>query len=344
MSEKKLLSFLPFLLFHSFANNIVELPNCTQTHNVTYFRSEVIRKRIPTNSSFCIRSYRNDVYNGNLAFVFNNLSGIDPVLYFSSSNEEDWRKLNGTAEDGGASTSKHPGILYLENKGNKTAEVNFAYTTFFNECDDFFISGKPDDKIDLLHGNNTKHCYFNGINGSQKIKMRSKRSKDQCRGMLYPKMQRPCYLDSDPVTSTNDQGFIQFAMYICDSGSDEGKNTLTVKADENSDSYVHAEVKEEPAFYQREHAKDTLTKTLCLSIGIPLFIISIALFFVDCEYCCDWECWCDMTPNNVKKRTFYDYSYSDDCKEEKSEFKDEYFGYNNNNNNQSLSPYFNSYV
>ena len=314
-------SMLPFLLFHSFATNEEDSPDCTITYNVIDFRSEVIRKRIPPNSSYCIRSYSNDVYDGKLAFVFNKLSGIDPVLYIPYPYSGLWTVVKGKSDDGGAATGSRPGLLYLKNKGKETVEINVAYTTFFRHCDEYFISGKPKEKIDLSGDYSSQFCYFNGINGGMKFETHTG-SSSLCRGMLYPQMKKQVYLDKYPIKANIDQGSIQFLMYSCSYSVDEEKSTITVKANEDSDSYVHSEVYFiDPKFYPREHANN---KGVLIGLGVGggvLFIIMVlSVIFAnqccfecddgtcdcvicDCDYgyrCTDTQCTCDCFDNRCK--------------------------------------------
>ena len=149
-----------------------ELPSCSQVRKVNYFKSEVIRRRIAPGSSFCIAGTNTGVYKGNLAFVFNKLSGINPILYYTTTNSTSWIEVKGTSEAGGAATGRYPGFIYFKNNGTEKVEINVAYTTFLNDCDDSFISSMSEEEITLTDKIiSKKYCYFNGINGRHEIEL-----------------------------------------------------------------------------------------------------------------------------------------------------------------------------
>jgi len=116
----------------------------------------------------------NGEYKGNLSFVFNKLSDLTPYIYFTNSYNygNQWRRAEGYSGDGGASTGIYPGMLYIHNPHNDKAEINVAYTTFLNLCQESFLSANPDDYFSLTSGQlRIRHCYFNGLPGRQKNKI-----------------------------------------------------------------------------------------------------------------------------------------------------------------------------
>ena len=328
-----------------------ELPVCDQVREVIHFRSEVIRKKIAPNSSYCIRGYNIDPYKGNLAFVFNKLSGLEPVIYYLNTGTDFWTEVRGKPEDGGAATGRHLGFLYIKNNGAEKAEINVAYTTFFNDCDDYYISSDPRDRTTLTYKDiGKRHCYFNGINGRQKIKFYSNNTKCRCKGLVYPKAPALASTYSGNLKFTNDQGSIQFMMYVCEERFRKSTNYLEVKADEDNDGYVSSNVNQnEGKFYSKMHDTSDLALILGLSIGIPagLIVIIIIVLFISFTHCChercDWgefcecffdvvccfgckclkcSCKCDIIPNGLGEKIIKDYSYSDDVPEYVPEFKE----------------------
>jgi hypothetical protein len=321
-----------FLLSHSIETDEIDqkdLPLCTIRRDVQYFRSEIVRRLIPPNGSFCIEGHRAEPYLGNLSFVFNKLSGLRPVIYYTL-NGSKWRRTIGYAEAGGASTGRYRGFIYIHNPGTGKAEVNIGYTTFLNECQDFFISARPDDYITLTNKLGKYNCYFNGINGRQKLKLYSNNTKCNCLGKVYPKAPDFVSTYTDDLTFINDQGSVQMAMYRCSHSYRKSKNYLSVDADQDNDRYVYSTIGSIPSFYPKTHVSSNLGLILGLSLGIPFGIMFLTLAVVACvtdcfdgcdccSDCCDCccegcgcTCKCDMVPNRMKERIIKDYSYSDD--------------------------------
>jgi hypothetical protein len=258
-----------------------------------------------------------------LSFVFNNLSNIKPVLYYSEDRDgEEWKKVEGDIDDGGASTGKYPGFLYLKNRGTEKAEINVAYTTFNDQCKTKFISGNPDDYINLEGSLRRLNCYFNGINGIQKVKLYSNNTLCDCKGFLYPKAPVMVSLFHEDLDFVNDQGSIQFAGYRCEHTFRRSDNYLSVTSDTKVDFYVHSAVSSNPQFYPKITITSNLALILSLSIGIPVGIILIAVLVCaiasGCcsemlDDCCSCSCGpCDLQPARMKDKVIVQYSYSDD--------------------------------
>ena len=319
---------VPLFFYLSLELEEGELPVCDRVRDVIHFRSEVIRKKIAPNSSYCIRGNNVVPYKGNLAFVFNKLSGLEPVIYYFNNETELWTEVRGSPDDGGAATGKHRGFIYIKNNRTEEAEINVGYTTFFNDCDDYYISSDSHDSVALVYNDiGKRHCYFNGINGRQRVNMHSKNSKCNCKGLVYPKKPALVSIYSGNLKFTNDQGSIQFMMYVCEEKHKKSRNLLDVDADEANDGYVSSEVdQEEGKFYSKTQSYD-LSLLLGLCIGIPcgliVIVVSIRIVLATTDCCCEdcsCDCDCDIKPNKYEDQIITDYSYSDDVQENIPEF------------------------
>jgi len=247
-----------------------DLPSCTKKRDVKMFKSEVLRRVIHPNSSYCIVGNAIGDYTGNLSFVFNKLD-LTPVLYYYK-NGDWWKTKADSSNVGGASTALYRGFLYIENPTDEDHEFNIAYTTFNNDCYDFIISGNPDDYIDIdADTPRKKHCYFNGINGRQKMKLYSNNTRCDCDGAVYPKAPKMVSTYYQDLTFYNDQGSIQFAIYRCNySYCHKSRNYVSVEAETKKEKYVFERIGTIPEFYGSTSEESNLALVLGLSLGIPL--------------------------------------------------------------------------
>ena len=335
-----MLTFFLYNLVKSFPTDaeevVTELPRCTTTREVRQIKSEILRRIIYPGDSYCIRGIpsSNGQYPGNLYFVFNELSGLVPAIYYNRGGT--WIKR--TPADtllGGASTGQYEGFLYLQAPDNESAEFNIGYTTFDRTCERIVLSGCNDEylDIDVYPYLRKLNCYFNGNNGGQEITIYTNNSLSGCYGSTYPKSPQ---LESVaiPLNFVDDQGSPQFAKFICTYSSRRIISYIEVDGRSKKDNYVFQSMEHTefiyPDFYTRTKHKSNLGLILGLSLGIPLgigLIIFIAFAAItrcftdccdDCCDCCDCcdpcSCTMDIVPKKLRENIIKEYSYSDDVK------------------------------